>query len=240
MDAVMTFAATPQETVNFLPSWYGNRVKQEHANKRRRNLIILLLCGVLPAFAYLRHYRNELHYAFENQMSQVDSVRDRVDQITKFRNEEQLIAKELADYKRVFKPINYSRITGTMGRMFPAGVSLKSLDLETQQKVVAKSRRSTSKLKSKSATTTRQEIVFVELQGMAPSDIAIANMIGMLHDSNMFSEIDLDYSRQGSIKGVQTRDFKLSMQVPLNREYVPSDMEEAEFSEVAYDARTNH
>jgi Tfp pilus assembly protein PilN len=151
------------------------------------------------------------------------------------------LGRQVAIYEQLALPLNYSQVVGTLSTLVPESVALTELELRTEQ---IKRRRTVpmsasagdegGKAGQTRTVVDHRRIIHLDVRGIAPNDVVIANLIGELAASGLFEDVKMAYSRQGEFAQALTREFLVSMQVPLDRDYVAKPAESVE--EVA-DAR---
>lgn len=83
--------------------------------------------------------------------------------------------------------------------------------------------------------TPSDEALLIEFSGLAPNDVEVANLVGALSDNPAFSGVKMLYSRSVTTRGVIGREFRMEMQVPLDRDYrLDGDGRKAKTQEVAH------
>jgi Tfp pilus assembly protein PilN len=167
------------------------------------------------------HTRGELRdYAAELSVK-LESTKMQVTEATRLRHQCAVLEKQLAVHRQLHKPISYSEVTGTLASLMPPTVSLVDVQLNTERltttRVVAA--RNPNAGGRDSTVTESSWVISLDLQGVAPSDQDIANFIGALASSNLFQNVKMIYSKQGTRGRLITREFRMRMQVPLNCEY---------------------
>jgi hypothetical protein len=66
------------------------------------------------------------------------------------------------------------------------------------------------------------------MTGLAPSDVEVADFVGRLSDSPLFTSVKMGYSRAAQAGKLRARQFSIDLEVPLDREYRPAGKEVAD------------
>lgn len=223
--------------VNFLPASYTRRQKLRSSKKRQAALAILMIAGMAILTVQTWRERAELQAHHDEQKTALVTTKQTITEVEKLHNDKAELSELVAIHRELYQPINYSQVTGTLGSLTPASIVLRGVGVETQKitttrkmseaeyeaaKKAAGSRR--GKVKNTVATT--RSVITVDLAGLAPSDVDVANFIGELAASNVFQNVKMVFSREGEWEGRVTREFRIKMEVPLDRLYVGPDAQE--------------
>ncbi len=232
--------APPHDQVDFLPDWY--RQAQHRRASLRRQIVLLSIMAVSMALLAITIHRSNhklRHETLEGRLQQIDLAQGRVNEMARLQKEKRVLASEVRIYRRLARPINYSEITGTLDMLRPDQISLTELHVHTETIEMVQSadapvpagatvRKKSSRKPGKKAKTVTisYPVVVIEAEGHAPSNIDIANFVGRLHGSGLFRSVKMANSREGDVDNIVTRQFRISMEVPLNVVYKKSSREE--------------
>ncbi len=219
------------EQLDFLPKWYVKRESRKSTIRRHALLGVVAIGVMILAATLLQVRREELRLYSSTLQNRMKSTNQRVTEVVKLQKEKlELLAK--AQILRQLQPsMGYGQIVATLSSMTPKGVGLDALDVRTDQvKTVRPVEKAAGAapdprlVMTKPKTITEyHEVVRLEVTGHAPADVMIANYIGKLAESGLFQNVKMMYARQGRLDGVESREFMIRMDVPLNVRYVPAE-----------------
>jgi len=125
--------------------------------------------------------------------------------------------RHVKDYARIAHPLEISRVVATIVNQLPGSITLDSLEFDAAPHRVAPSPR------GKSVPAGAQEMprrLSGEIGGFAATDHHIAELVTRLEQTSPFREVSLDYSRSRAVRDRAAREFRLSFQIDLERQYV--------------------
>jgi Tfp pilus assembly protein PilN len=217
--------------VNLLPSWYAQAGNRRSAARRQMGLIVLMVAGMGMLLVQTYHRRSQLVVYRDTLIEQVNSTQKQITEVQKLEKARAELLKNLKIHRELYQPISYSQVAGTLGSLVPETVALRTVQMHnekvtttrpmTQAEVAAEMARA-GKVEKNTVTVT-QPVITIDVEGIAPSDVEVANFIGALAGSRVFQNVKMLYAKQGSSKietgTLITRDFKIHMEVPLDCDY---------------------
>ncbi len=213
--------------VNFLPQSYRERLQHRHRYARQATLVTgLSLCLVLWS-GYLRTdlsiQREETHWIEDNLAEAID--RDgNIKSLTKERD----ALKEASRLRHELEPpIKQHQVVDTLAQLMPKSVSLSELTLTNRRPgpaayvpPSAETNPDAARFKAKLKQPEQvEDITLVEIQGLAPDDTAVAELIVNLSQHPLFERVKLRSSLHTDTQGVLAREFSLSLQVNLKNQF---------------------
>lgn len=203
------------ENLDFLPE----RIRLQRQRKKRLlkhvYLGLLLILGV----ALLGHVRQGLVQTAQAQLDVVNQQYADVQHQVTMRQELEKQIAELHLVKRIDDGLGSCvgplDLLSEIDRLLPQSVSLMTLDVEAVQlqtplikDAKSGSARATGIRSGSKAGTVKR--VRLQLSGIAPGDVEVANFIGQLSASPIFEDVNLGYTRPVVIEGCQAREFLAS------------------------------
>jgi len=205
------------ESIDFLPE----RIKFQRAKRKRliRQVYLLAVCVVtLALLAYTRQARiaktqaqlgllAERSKNVQRQLQMLSSLqRQQADLMIKKRIDDQLGSRA-----------NALDVLSELGRLLPRSVAIYSLDLAAVDVRVPV--RSAARTEAGRATAFSQgprekdqivKRVRLELTGLAPTDVDVANFIGQLSASPLFEDVNMGYTKDTDFADRSARQFNVS------------------------------
>ncbi len=221
------------DSVNFLPGWYVADRRRRAARKRQMVLAVVLIGAMGMLWHQSRQQAEQLSLYRDSLAAQLQAAEGQITEMVKLQQARAELSRQVNIYRQLALPINFSQVSGTVAALTPEDVFLEELEVRTEQlrekRVVAvanadrRGRRRNAKPQTIVETRT---IITVDIRGIAPSDVAIANFVGQLAACDLFQNVKMVYSRQGKIGNAITRQFYISMHIPLDKDYEPREAQE--------------
>lgn len=198
--------------LEFLPEWYPRARRQKRLVMLQSWLAVLLACGI--AVWGLMTHRN--HQARLAELQTLDRLIAQSQLNLKLRDELQEKKKALEDQQRVLSRIGMhvesSRILAKVAAIMPEHMSLVDLTVDTIDQVPAVDQGKSGDAKKAPAARKLQ----VHLQGVAPTDVDLANFLAKLSTVPFFQQVTLleavDYNDKS---GHVMRRFELTFSMDL-------------------------
>ncbi|MEM8783525.1 MAG: hypothetical protein AAGE65_11810 [Planctomycetota bacterium] len=217
--------------INFLPQSYRDRLSRRvrHVREAVAVLTAVIVLGVWWAYDAneLIELRGASRFA-EDRLAAALSTEQIVNELEQRRT-------KLVDQRRLQReisvPIRHHQIVRVLGGLFPESVTLTRLALENDRpepkpyvEPSADADRDNqpsfgSREQARTATT-ETDRVLVELEGLAPDDIAVAEVIAALSGHPLFDGVKLHASKYLETRGVAARSFRITGQIDLHRDIV--------------------
>lgn len=210
--------------INFVPDDYIQQRESNRANWLYFVLLIAVLAGIALTFSFLKMRQktvNDQLTALEASLNKAQEQIKLLDQLEikgKAMMKTALITAELPDL------IGKSVILACLTNNLPEGVSLTDLKISDKEvKIEADTKSKTQFQTAKSAASNEShwtsKIITstnIDISGIAPSDIEVANYIATLGESFLIRNVGLIESAERNVKDVTYRQFKLK--AALNRD----------------------
>ena len=218
------------ETINFVPEWYQQQ--QVRRNQSRRMFILFaVLIGGLLAISAVTWKRVDMLKDYQQSIeNQIRSMNHKVAQVTELQNERQAIIEQMDIYNRLARPVEMTLVSGAIAHLTPDSVFLEQFDSETEQLTRTEVLVPASESRTGRAVTRSEkyEVIEITIVGAAPNDVEIANYVGRLAGVNLFRNVKMQYAKERTIDETVIREFEITMQVPLDRDYRILDQEVAD------------
>ncbi len=170
------------------------------------------------------------HIAQASRLSRVKALREAVQLDAGQRVEADKIEKQLSAIRhtidrqaRLASPVRVSDVIAVIGAVMPRSVSLTSLSVTPRVDRGPLRARSGSQQEARGEPEGR---LIVELTGVAPDDVHMANLVAGLESHPMFMRISIDHARKSVIRGTEGREFGLTCEIDLSAQFVAAAMAE--------------
>ena len=213
--------------INFLPASYQQECAARAARRRQSLLLALLFVGIGLGVAQTWRYRSQLERQHETMLELLASTKTQMSEVSKLESARAILLRQLQIHRELNQPVTYAQTVGTLGSLIPEGMTLRRLTMQNDKVTTTRPPRPEEVNRAKASgspnpnapVTDSYWAVRIEMSGIAPSDVEIANFIGTLAGSRLFQNVKLSYSRQGLVRQIACREFEIRMEVPLNLTY---------------------
>lgn len=218
-----------QRDINFLPASYIQKQAMRRRMFRHAGLIavvVLLLAGWWMVqrgqTAAMQRYAGSLEQAVRAQ-------RDQMKVYTLLEAEHRDLLHRVKVQRQLAQPISHTQILATLTQVAPQSVAVTELTIDHELQGKTSRSRSKRDAMSKKAAASR-DLLRIAFTGIAPSDLVIANLLTALKSHPLFEDAKLRYARAVELDGIEGRQFRVEVVVPLDRQGVETKRSE----EVAY------
>jgi hypothetical protein len=210
--------------INFLPDWFVHQRRRQAWVRRQYMIAGTIVCGLLILWGSAARRTHHLATYLDELNAQVVTAEGQVSEMTRLQQQRDQLIKQVRLYNRIVQPVSYSQVCGTMSSLVPEEVSLSELQVRTEQvrqpRLVSVAGARTKDSNKPQPIVETRKFVTVEMQGYAPSNLVIANLVSRLASSNLFREVKMVQSQEVQVGDALARQFRITMQVPLDRRYV--------------------
>ena len=213
--------------VDFLPEDYIEKKAQQRANIICLCLFLVVLAGVGCGFAITEKRQGRIDQRVEDISRQMRKASESLKQLDVLEGKRTEMMKKATISASLMEPVPRSLLMATTTNDLPAGVSLtefKLISKNVQSRPTAGKSRSSRSRNKKSRNTSRakndtgkqtiepvQWETTIEITGIAPSDMQVAEFIANLNKSTLFAEVNLVYSEEHEMQEENVRKFKLEV-----------------------------
>lgn len=208
-------------SINFLPGWYAGRAVSQ---RRRRRMLILggvMVLAMAWAWIGLRGTASDLALQRAALEQREVAAQAQARHLAELQAQRQALLERVERYEQVVRPIDLHHVNAVLSTLTPEAVFLRGLSSE----VVARKRKLSRKEKAAAEASGEKpksrtvRTLLIELDGTAPSNLEIANYVGRLSAASLFENVQMIQAHEGRVGESTTRQFKIAMEVPLDRRY---------------------
>jgi Tfp pilus assembly protein PilN len=217
--------------INFVPTDYNQKRDSTRANIIYLFLFAAVMGGIGATFSIIRMRQKTIN-------SELAAVNKKLTEATeKFKLLEQLqqtgdeMMKTAAMTSELFESVPKSTILACLTNSLPKGVSFTNIKLFQKTIKSPQPAKGSSQYKKAAKrdrdTVSKEKMIetFIEIKGIAPSDIEVAGYIAQLGKSIMLESTQLVESRQVEIDKVNCREFKLTSKIKRNLQLTKEDID---------------
>lgn len=215
--------------IDFLPPSYHEERARRGIVHRRWVLIMLtvltLVCGTVA-----RHKRSsEIAWRAAALETQAETTQQKRGEMEKLRTERKALLYQQKVQRQLSQPVAVSQTIATLARQLPDSAGLTNIRVTAHRPApkpvedpdAKKPKRSTKK-KTETALEIPPDYLAIEVHGLAPDDITVANLVNTMSEHPLFEKVTMNFSRVDSRGALISRRFQISAEVPLDRRYIPS------------------
>ena len=197
--------------IDFVPDDYIQRKESRRANFFYLALLAIVVVGITGAFGIIKVRQ----HAVANEAKAVDArmaiVQQAVKQLEQIQIQKQEMMKTALLTAELIEPVPRSLIVALLTNYLPDSVSLSKIKIV--QKVLNQRLNQYDAAKAAQQKSSEKDFTELEIEGLAASDIGVADYIANLSKSNMLENVSLVQSKQKDVIGGSYREFKLTAQI---------------------------
>lgn len=211
--------------INFVPDDYVQKKESLRANTFYLILFLIAMSALAGTFAVIKMRQRS---ALKEQMAVSKRMADAsasIAQLEELQNRKKQMMKNVLLTAELVEPVPRSILLAALTNNLPAGTSLTVVDISQQMPAGSSSSAQTNKFeaakKTAAATAATKasepkvspEMLLetdIEIEGIAPSDIEVAQYISRLTGSILFEKVALVQSRESTVDSEVRREFKLT------------------------------
>jgi Tfp pilus assembly protein PilN len=208
--------------INFLPQSF-----LETQNRRLRLFReVVILSGMilisLALFAGQSGRVASVKNLVEQKTEELEAAKLRSQEVARLSSEQQKLKLQLAVHEGLAMPLNPSTILAAISEVLPERMALTEVSISADEpKLDLTSLKSGNKTKTVSKTkvkVTKPVLHFMDIQlmGLSPSDVDVANLVGALSASPIFQNVKMRYSKSTRMNKATAREFRLEMEIPMD------------------------
>jgi hypothetical protein len=206
--------------INFVPDDYVQKKESLRANTFYLVLFLIAMSALAGTFAVIKMRQRN---ALGEQMAvskRMDEAKKAIAQLEELQNKKKLMMKNVLLTAELVEPVPRSILLAALTNNLPAGASLKVVDIKQVQPAASSSggqeskydiaKKNTAKGTESKASLEKLIETKIAIEGIAPSDIEVAQYISRLTSSIIFEKVALVQSKECTIEKNVLREFKLT------------------------------
>ena len=212
--------------INFLPQSFIRQRLRKRRVYREAVLVAVVALAMIGWFASRRHQLSGLETYANAVHAESLAARKQVMEMAKLRDHHKRLTHQVRIQRELAASLDYTQVLATVAELMPQSMTLSALSMNSPQpspRVLT----GDSKSAGKSSSSNASNYLIVQLVGFAPSDVDIANFVGLLADHPLFVNVKMMFSRSAQINTLLAREFRIEMQLPPNRDSRPATTQQA-------------
>jgi len=210
--------------INFLPSTYVQQQARQNWVFKEAIWIGMTLVLIVGWFLTARGGLSELREYKASLSDAAEAAKGRKAEVMKLRSEQQAMLDKQKLQRKLVEPIRNSSLLSTISQLMPASIVLRDLDLSGNRPTPSTRSSNDANPEAPRAEKERPpEPVRIAMTGTAASDSEVANFVGKLSGNPVFSNVKMVFSRAAAGDSGTDREFRIELEVPLDRVFVLGD-----------------
>jgi Tfp pilus assembly protein PilN len=209
--------------IDFVPDDYIQRKESRRANFFYLALLALIAVGITGAFGIIKVREHAVEKEAKSVDARMAAAQQSVKQLEQIQIRRQEMMKTALLTAELIEPVPRSLIIALLTNSLPDNVSLSKIEI-LQKKAAqgSASAQAADKYEAVKAAAAVQKlpeqdfITELEIEGLAASDIGVADYIANLSKSTMLEDVCLVQSKQKDSGSTSYREFKLTAQIRGN------------------------
>ena len=221
--------------IDFVPNDYIQQRRASRANFMYLILFVAFMGVVGVTFSIIKVRQQAAQSAFVAVNMKMAGAQEQITQLEALQTKGKTMMRTMAVTAELLEPVPKSVILACLTNNLPSGVSLLELKLTAKEaKFSACKSASASQYQAGCAaagadgTAVAKEKILethIEIKGIAPSDIEVANYIAQLGDSVLLTSVALVESKEHKIDTTKFREFKLTAVLKRDIRLTKEDVE---------------
>ena len=218
--------------IDFVPNDYIQQRRSSRANFMYLILFVAFMGVVGVTFSIIKIRQRAVESALVAVDTRMAEAQGQITQLEELQINGKTMMRTMAMTAELLDPVPKSVILACLTNNMPGGVSLLELKLTVKEaKPSASKSASASQYQAASAaagTAVSKEKILethIEIKGIAPSDIEVANYIAQLGDSILLTNVALVESKEHKIDKTKFREFKLTAVLKKDVRLTKEDIE---------------
>lgn len=220
--------------VDFVPTDYKQQRESNRANFLYLILFSIMMAAIGVMFSAIKIRQKTAESELDAVIAKMSQSNESITKLEELKNKSRTMMKTMILTAELLEPIPRSVVLATLTNNLPPGVSLlemKLVEKELKAKApapVAKGKYKPIGAKTKPEPPAEQpkKIIetIIEIVGIAPSDIEVANYISRLSNSILLVNVSLVESKEHKIDETRFREFKLKTKLKKNMVLTREDL----------------
>jgi Tfp pilus assembly protein PilN len=198
---------TAPNQLSFLPDDYLQRKRQRRANLICTGLFVLVVGGVGTSFTLAERSLRSVELRAADVDREYADAAKRIEQVQRMQDRQKKMSRQAELTAELLEKVPRTFVLAEITNSLPAGVSLLDMLLESKvRKVVAapppartaadQRRAARNKPAEPELPEAKQYDVSIRITGIASTDVQVARLISTLNQSEIFRDVNLQFSEQ--------------------------------------------
>lgn len=219
-------------SINFLPRHYVEQQARRRAQARQVALLAVLLVCLAGWFTSSRKALSDISVYAARLEEQVKEETQSEARLAALRSEQEGLQNRLTTQRELSPQVQVHHVMAILTRAMPAGSTLLNLRVSGPVPVAEPAakekpagaedaRQREERLQAEARRRAAMKLQ-IEMIGMAPGDAQVASILGQFAQHPLFAGVKLVYCRAQQSGDLLVREFRIEMEVPLDRDFEES------------------
>ncbi|HOQ03989.1 MAG TPA: PilN domain-containing protein [Anaerohalosphaeraceae bacterium] len=233
-------------TINFVPDDYIQQRQSSRANSLYLILLVAVLCGIGATFSVLKMRQRSVQAELNQLSQQLSQAKEQIAKLEELKSKNKTRMNVMMMTANLIEPVPRSILLACLTNNLPSGVSLTALEMKEKEKpktaspapsaakpgaakkpaAAVKPGPASAKAAAETPASPPESEVTLTIQGLAPSDIEVANYIANLNEAVLFDQVQLVQSEEREVEGLKFREFRLTARIRPDLKLTRKDIEE--------------
>ncbi|HZN69997.1 MAG TPA: PilN domain-containing protein [Tepidisphaeraceae bacterium] len=193
--------------LSFLPDDYLERKARHRANILCGVLAVIVLGIIVSAFWYQEKITRAVERRYNEVETKYAEAAKRIEKVNQMRSQQQQVVRRAELAASLVEKVPRSNILAEYANSLPAGLSLLSLQMESRERFVppppmSAFEKKKLELEGKSSPTPAPKVydVYLKIEGVASTDIQVAQLMEKLKHSPLFKEVNLLFTEEYQLR----------------------------------------
>jgi hypothetical protein len=204
--------------IDLVPEDYIQRKELHRANFFYLGLLAVMAIAMLGTFAIIKVRQKAVRKEAKAVDERMAIVEQSIKQLEDLRNRREEMLKTALLSAELIEPVPRSLVIAFLTNALPEGVSLTRIQIaqKEQQAPKGSNQYKAAKKSAQSKQNVQEFITELQIEGLAVSDIGVADYIASLSKIKLLENVCLVHSMQKEIDSTTYRRFKLTAQLGKN------------------------
>ena len=206
------------DRIDFMPEDYIQRKESHRANFFYMMIVGLIGAAVLSTFGAIKIRQRAIAQEVKAVDKRMMAMQQAIVQLESLQKERQEMMKTALLSAELIEPMPRSIVLALLTNALPEGVSLTRVQIMQSKPQQAGSNQyeAAKKMAAEQKLQRQEYMTTIEIEGLAASDIGVADYIASLSNSTLLENVCLVHSMQKEIDNTSYRQFKLTAEVRGN------------------------
>jgi len=220
--------------IDFVPNDYIQQRQSSRANFMYLVLFMVLMAAIGVTFSILKLREQSVKSSLATVDAKMVKAQEQIAQLEELQRKGKAMMKTMAMAAELLEPVPKSVVLACLTNNMPSGVSLLELKVTSEQAKAFVSKSSASQYQATTAaagtepgSVSKERLLetHIEIKGIAPSDIEVANYIARLGGSILLTNVALVESKEHKMDKTEFREFKLTAMLRTDIRLTKEDIE---------------
>ncbi len=218
--------------INFLPESY-TRGRARRSRVVRQVMLVAMVAGGLAAWGVLLEGQLGAKRDASRMLDdQVVAARNMMTEMNRLREDRKDLTHQIRIQRELSQPISHTGVIASIASLIPPQIALTELTMTTKrtrpESIVPEGATRSRKRAQTDAAVMRDDKIEIALQALSPDAASVANLVEAFSRHPMVTDVQMRHTRAVEVRGVAGREFRLEMQIDLNRQFMDPDQSREE------------